>query len=381
MLELARVGIYMKRLLAILLGLLLSSVVFAVAIKGAAHRTGPFILGADISWVQEDEANGATYYDHGQREDIFKILKDHGFNYIRLRVFVNPGDSDGYAAHSKQAYCDLPHTLAMAKRVHDAGMGLLIDLHYSDTWADPGKQRTPLAWENLSFPELRKAVYDYTYHVLTALKQQGTSPQMVQIGNETTNGMLWPSGRLPAHWDQFADLLKSGISAARAVDPAIKIVLHSDKGANNKAVRSWVDNLLKRGVRFDILGLSCNGNVSPERWKENFDDLARRYAQFGLIAAEYSYHKRALNDAVFNAPDHRGMGTFIWEPTRHHEAIFDHDGRNAGGADAIPHPRPPKSKRTTTKPAGGHHPRTGRFDTNDLINLYDQMSRDYGNPY
>lgn len=360
-----------------LLSLFLAALLLAAPATQPFHRTAPFILGADISWTQEDQANGTTYYDHGQQEDLLKILKDHGFNFIRLRVFVNPGAADGYAAHSQEPYCDLAHTLVMAKRVHDAGMGLLIDLHYSDNWADPSKQQTPDAWEDLSFPQLRQAVYDFTYQVLSSLKKQGTSPQMVQIGNETNNGVLWPAGRAPRNFDQFADLLKSGISAARAVDPSIKIVLHHAGGANNQVVRKWLDNLLSRGVQFDILGLSCNDVGSPQRWKENFDDLATRYPQFGLIAAEYSYHKRELNDAVFNAPDQRGLGSFIWEPTRHHEAIFDKNGHNAGGADAIPHSRPPRSKRPTSNPAGGHHPETGRFNTNQLIDLYDQLSKDF----
>lgn len=361
------------RHLAIYFGICLIPLLLTGATTHPFHRTGPFILGADISWVQEDEANGSTYYDHGRREDIFKILKDHGFNYIRLRVFVNPGAPDGYAAHSKQAFCDLAHTLAVAKRVHDAGMGLLIDLHYSDIWADPGKQTTPEAWKNLSFPELRKAVYDYTYKVLSALKKQGTPPQMVQIGNETNHGMLWPTGRVPGHFDQYAELLKSGIAAARAVDPSIKIVLHNAAGRNDKAVRQWVDQLLARHVQFDIIGLSCNDTGSPKNWKNTFDDMAIRYPQFGLIAAEYSYHKRALNDAVFNAPDHRGLGTFIWEPTRHHEAIFDQNGHNAGAGTQ----RRPVARRATSTAPSGHHPRIGRFDTNSLVDLYNRMSSDY----
>jgi len=130
-------------------------------------------------------------------------------------------------------------------------------------------------------------------------------------------------------------------------------------------VHWWLDNLLSRGVRFDVIGLSCNDTGSPENWKANFEDLARRYPQFGLMAAEYSYNKRPLNDIVHNLPDQRGIGTFIWEPTRHHEAFF----RQA----------PPTTRPAAAIGAPGHHPRAGRFDTNDLIDLYSQMSKDYGN--
>ncbi len=224
----------------------------------------------------------------------FKILKDHGFNYVRLRVFVNPSAPRGYASMSKEAFCDAAHTLAMAKRARAAGMGLLIDFHYSDTWADPGKQAKPDAWENLDFPALKQAVYDHTHSTLALFKQNGITPEMVQIGNETTNGMLWPDGRAKDHFDNFAELLKSGVAATRDVDPSIKIVLHHDKGTNNKVVRWWLDNLISRGVDFDIIGLSCNTDGPVNQWKENFNDLAVRYPQYGLIAAEYSYKKREL---------------------------------------------------------------------------------------
>jgi arabinogalactan endo-1,4-beta-galactosidase len=372
---------------ATLVSLVLAPLVSADSNAKPFHRTRPFIIGADVSWVQEDEANGTTYYDNSRREDIFQILRDHGFNYIRLRVFVDPAARDGYAAHSKEAYCDLAHTLVMAKRAHDAGLGLYIDFHYSDTWATPGKQFTPLAWRNFSLSELRKKVYDYTYQVLSALKQQGTTPGMAAIGNEISGGMLFPDGSMKDHLPQSAELLKSGIAAARAVDPAIKVVLHHGNGHNVEAVRRWVDELTSQGVRWDIIGVSCNDPYDPSYWKTTFDDLATQYPQFGLIAAEYSYHKRAINDIVFNAPARRGVGTFIWEPTRHHEAIFDTAGRNAGGTAAIPSPEAARHQNVaTTAPAADgsqaeakHHPQSGRFDTNNLINLYPQMAKDYGN--
>lgn len=258
-------------------------------------------------------------------------------------------------------------------------MGLLINFHYSDTWADPGKQFKPAAWEKLDLAGLKKTVYDHTRSVLSGLGEQGTTPDMVQIGNEVTNGMLWPDGRAKDHFDNFAELVKAGIAAARAVDPKIKIVLHHDKGNNNKAVRWWLDNLISRGVRFDIIGLSCNTDGPVESWKTNFDDLAERYPQYGLLAAEYSFRKRELNDVVFHAPDRRGLGSFIWEPTRHHEAFFDSEGRNAGGAPARGS-RPPRSARPPApNPAAApvHRSRSGRFDTNDLIKLYPQMAKDY----
>ncbi|HSV13926.1 MAG TPA: glycosyl hydrolase 53 family protein, partial [Tepidisphaeraceae bacterium] len=164
-----------------------------------AATTQPFILGADISWVPEDEADGATYFDHGVQKDIFQILHDNQFNMIRLRVFVHPHAPHGYAAGKAEAFCDLAHTLAMAKRAQAAGMGLLISLHYSDTWTNPEGHPKPHAWDGMTVEQLAGAVHDHTRDVLAALKDQGTPADMVAIGNEVTHGMLWPEGRVWSH--------------------------------------------------------------------------------------------------------------------------------------------------------------------------------------
>ena len=153
----------------------------------------PFILGADISWVQQQEEEGTRFSHRGVQRDIFTILKDHGFNWIRLRIFNNSKAEKGY---SRKGYCDLEHTLQMAKRIKTAGMGFLLDFHYSDTWADPGHQVKPSAWKDLHGNNLEKAVRDYTKDVVAALKMQGTAPDMVQIGNEISNEAFYgPMGR------------------------------------------------------------------------------------------------------------------------------------------------------------------------------------------
>src|SRR5947207_6068146 len=158
-----------RRLLNIAL-LLFAMLFFCTSARAA--RTGPFIIGADISWVPEDEAAGATYFDQGVQKDIFTILKEHGFNYIRLRIFVDPHSERGYARRYNEAFCDLEHTKAMAKRIKAAGMGFLLDFHYSDNWADPGKQTKPLAWEHFTVAQLADAVHEHTKTVLTALQEQ-----------------------------------------------------------------------------------------------------------------------------------------------------------------------------------------------------------------
>ena len=372
------------------------------------ERTGPFILGADISWIPEDEAEGAEYFDHGAKKDIFEILKEHQFNYVRLRVFVNPQSTNGYARHRAEAFCDVEHTKVMASRAKAAGMGVLLNIHYGDNWTSPGHQDKPVAWQNLSFPELTNAVYEFTRHTVAALKANGTTPDMVQIGNEVSDGMLFPDGRR-SKFDNFAALVKAGIAGVRAVDPAIKIMLHHHLGRHNERMREWIDNFLARGTEFDIIGMSCYAQAQEGDWKTNIDDLATRYTNHAIVVAEYSARKRFINDLVFNAPNQKGLGTFIWEPTRHREAIFDKDGRNAGGgqqsnfvndeginqgarrrggtnelrrAGATPGTNVTARAAETNAPANAGPRRRshgGRYDTNELIDLYPEMARAYGN--
>jgi arabinogalactan endo-1,4-beta-galactosidase len=368
-------------------------------------RTGAFILGAEVSWAPEDEADGAEYYDHGVRKDLFEILKEYQFNYLRLRLFVDPGAPDGYAAHRKESFCDLAHVEAMAKRAKTAGMGILLDIHYSDTWSSPGHQKKPLAWENLDFPGLTRAVHDFTYQAIKGLKDQGTPAGMLQIGNEISDGMLFPDGRR-SDWDNFAALLKAGIAGAKEADPSVKIVLHHHLGRSNERMRPWLDNLIQRGVAFDIIGMSCYAQAQEGDWKTNFDDLAKRYPDKGLLVVEYSARKRFINDLMFNTPDRKGLGTFIWEPTRHREALFDKDGKNAGGGQAsnfttdeginqgarLTRTNAPAPANTDSNAAAYRRFGTnevaraewrkrrfgGRYDVNELMDLYPQMSRDYG---
>ncbi len=161
--------------------------------SNGGRSNGQFIIGADISWVQQQEDAGTRFSDRGVKKDIFVILKEHKFNWIRLRLFNDPKAAKGY---SRKGYCDLAHTLQMVKRIKGAGMGFLLDFHYSDNWADPGHQSKPAAWKDLHAKELQAAVREYTREVVAALKKQGTPPDMVQIGNEISNGFLWPDGQV-----------------------------------------------------------------------------------------------------------------------------------------------------------------------------------------
>jgi beta-galactosidase len=282
------------------------------------------MLGADISFLPELEEKGMRFYDKGVQKDAIAILKDHGFNYVRLRIFNEPANDSGYAPG--KGFCDLAHTLQMAKRVKDAGMKLLLDFHYSDYWADPGKQFKPASWKDLSFPALKQALSDYTRKVISALKDQGTTPDMVQIGNEINHGILWPEGNV-SNLDQLAQLLISGTNAVHEVDPSITMLLHIALGGQNDESVFFLDNMIKRGVQFDVIGESYypkwHGTLDDLR--DNLDDLARRYKK-DVIVVEYSQHKEEVNRIAFQVRDGKGKGTCIWEPLNLWEKVFDDKG-------------------------------------------------------
>ncbi|MDE3185485.1 MAG: glycosyl hydrolase 53 family protein [Bacteroidota bacterium] len=283
------------------------------------------ILGADISFLPQLEARGIKFSDKGEQKDVLQILKDHGFNYIRLRLFVNPSDDSGYSPG--KGFCDLQQTLQMAKRIKNAGMKFLLDFHYSDTWADPGKQFIPEEWKSLDFKDLAKKVHDYTKSVLASLKAQGTLPEMVQTGNEINHGILWPDGNVQ-HLDSLATLLNSALSAVKEVNPSIITLIHVALGGQNSESEFFLDNMINRGVSFDAIGESYY-----PKWHGTLNDLdtnlrllQKKYNK-PVIVAEYSQLKRQVNRIAFSLPGNQMKGTFIWEPLSTWESFFDKDGK------------------------------------------------------
>jgi arabinogalactan endo-1,4-beta-galactosidase len=300
--------------------------------NSASHiEESPYIVGADISWVQQREAAGTRYSEHGVPKDILAILKAHGFNYIRLRVFNDPTKATPRdRPYSPEGFCDLPHTIVMAKRIKAAGMRLLIDFHYSDAWADPGKQYTPSAWAALPFADLVKKTHDWTKDAVGQMKAAGAAPDMVQVGNEITPGMMTDRGGGTGNWAQLGQLLKAGLGAVKEVDPKILTMLHIDRGGDNAAARRWVDAALGQGVAFDVLGLSCYSRWQgpPAAWKANFEDLAARYPKLMFVIAEVDAQALEANDIMKGLPVGRGLGTFIWEPeaSNANQQLFDNRG-------------------------------------------------------
>ena len=291
-----------------------------------APKTIDQMLGADISFLPELEARGIKFSDKGVEKDAIAILKDHGFNYVRLRIFNNPAADSGYSPG--KGFCDLKHTLEMARRVKSAGLKLLLDFHYSDYWADPGKQFKPAAWKDIAFTALEDSVYAFTKHVISELKKQGTTPDMVQMGNEINHGILWPEGNVK-HLDSLADLLRAGSRAVVDVDPKIQLMLHVALGGQNEESVWFIDNMIARKVPFDLIGQSYypKWHGTLDDLQHNLNDLVRRYNK-DIIIVEYSHQKEAVNRIGFNLPNNRGKGTCIWEPLNTWEKIFDESGKS-----------------------------------------------------
>lgn len=306
-----------------------------------------FIKGADISFVEEIETEGGAFYEKGEERDVLDILKDSGVNSARLRIWNNPTFD----------YCNPSKTLKMAKRIKDKGMHFLLDFHYSDYWADPSKQHMPKAWESLSFEELVKAVEDFTTSFIVDLKKQGTLPDMVQVGNEITNGMIWGEGRVDgeyntsAQWEKLGQLIHAGIRGVHAAtegEERIPIMIHIDRGADNEGSRYFYDKLLNMNVEYDIIGLSYYSwwHGTLEQLTANMADLASRYNK-DIVVVEVAYpwtmtppdeqplifntedwlypNYPANEEGQFNwlvklmeliqeVPNGRGLGLYYWEP-------------------------------------------------------------------
>jgi arabinogalactan endo-1,4-beta-galactosidase len=310
-----------------------------------------YAIGADVSFLAKCERDGMVFKEDGQPKDVLVMLREHQYNWVRLRLFHDP------AAAADKLPNDLDYTLTLAKRAKSLGFHLLLDLHYSDSWADPGKQPTPEAWKKLKHKQLVEQVFTYTRDTISTFAREGVMPDMVQVGNEITNGMLWPDGKLPDNWDNFADLLKAGIrgvDAGRGAQPKPRIMIHIERSGDYDAAVWFFDNLIAHHVPFDVMGLSYyprwHGGIAKLRG--NLHDLALRY-RHPIIVVETAYNwtpgdfigkkaefpesppgqadfLRAVDAAVRAIPHGLGLGVFWWEPAAEAElrgrGFFDNDG-------------------------------------------------------
>jgi arabinogalactan endo-1,4-beta-galactosidase len=288
------------------------------------------------------ESVGVKFYDaEGNAKDCLQILKDHGINSIRLRVWVNPANQ----------WCGKDDVVAMAKRASAMGFRIMIDFHFSDSWADPGKQIKPTAWATHDFAQLLDDVSQHTTDVLGALKSAGVTPEWVQVGNEIRPGMLLPDGSTK-NWPQLAQLLNKGYDAVKAVDPDTKVVIHVDRGYDNAMFRHWFDNATKNGVRFDVIGMSLYPEVND--WAQlsdaciaNLNDVSKRYgkevmiSEIGLdhtaVQASHDLLVKMINGTK-SVADGKGIGLFYWEPECYNSGKggWGHYGKGAWNDDGKP---------------------------------------------
>lgn len=251
-----------------------------------AKRHMKFVKGMDLSTLLELERCGAKYYDNGEERDLLAIMKSYDVDTIRIRLWNDPWSETGESYGAGEN--DLKTSLEIAKRVTATGFGVLLNFHYSDFWADPGKQIKPKAWADYGVKELEQAVYDYTLESMQTFLDAGVNITMVQVGNELSNGLLWPEGKVP-NYDNIATFVNAGIRAVRKADAAIPVMIHLDNGGNNALYREWFDNFTKRGEDFEIIGLSYYPfwHGSLQMLNDNMNDIAERYGK-DLVIAEVS---------------------------------------------------------------------------------------------
>jgi arabinogalactan endo-1,4-beta-galactosidase len=309
-------------------------------------QTSDFIKGADISFVPQIEDLGGAYYVDGTQTDPVEIFSQNGVGYIRLRLWHTPANG----------YCGLASTIQMASRVKQLGLKFLLDIHYSDTWADPAHQTKPAAWQSLSYTQLVDSVYSYTYSVVQALDNANVLPDMIQIGNEITVGFLWPEGKVggsyntTTQWQQFTTLLKTARNAVvdAIPDTTIPIMIHIDRGGDNAGSRWFFDKMNTYQVPYDYIGLSFypwwHGTLT--NLSQNLNDLSVRYGK-NIIVVETAYpwtlqwydninnivgNSSQLHDGypatvdgqfnfvfdmieiIKNVPNKKGKGIFYWAP-------------------------------------------------------------------
>lgn len=303
-----------------------------------------FAKGADVSWLTEMEKAGNKFYTSTGREtECMSLLRDLGMNAIRLRVWVNPADG----------WCNKSDVLVKAWRAHQLGMRLMIDFHYSDSWADPGQQTKPAEWSSYTLEELKTAVADHTKDVLNALKTQGITPEWVQVGNETGNGMLWDEGKADKNMAGYAALTTSGYEAVKAIFPDAKVIVHLQSGNDNSLYRWLFDGLKENGGKWDVIGMSLYPQA--DTWQtmnneciSNMKDMIERYGsevilcEVGMPWDDAESCKNFLTDLLAQSKAiTQCLGIFYWEPqcssswNGYTLGAFDNNGRPTEALDAF----------------------------------------------
>ncbi len=285
-----------------------------------AKETG-FALGADVSWLTQMEAEGRKFYTPGedrQEMECMQLLRDCcGVNSIRLRVWVNPAEG----------WNSIDDVVKKASRADSLGLRTMIDFHFSDTWADPGHQVMPEAWKELSFEDLKKAVGNHVTETLTALKEAGVSPEWVQVGNETTPGMMLPAGSTD-NPEQLTALNNAGYDAVKGVFPEAKVIVHLDGGNDRERYDRMFDILEANGGKYDMIGMSLYPYWAEQAdetggWEKvvadcmaNIEHCKQKYGKPVMICEigapwDQPEHTKALIEKALTADVE---GVFYWEP-------------------------------------------------------------------
>jgi arabinogalactan endo-1,4-beta-galactosidase len=310
-------------------------------------KSSQYAIGADVSFLPQAEQQGAVFKEDGVAKPGLEILRDHSYNWTRLRIFVAPTKLPN----------NLEYTIAAAKQAKAMGFKFLLDFHYADDWADPGHQPTPVAWQSYTHKQLVGAVFTYTRDTIAAFRTAAVMPDMVQVGNEISNGMIWPDGRLPEKWDNFAQLVQAGIDGvgAGSGDQARPLIMiHIDKGGDAASTKAFFDKLTTYNIKFDVIGQSFypwwQGSLNDLR--ANLEATIREYGK-DVYVVETAYNWEPgnyktrpgpfpetpegqrdfldeVNRIVMQAPGGHGKGVFWWEPAVRGELVqrgfFDHDG-------------------------------------------------------
>ncbi len=319
--------------------------------SNTTFSSNSIVKGADVSWMTEMESNGFIWKDNnGTSKELLPLLKEYNLDAVRLRVWVDPSISGA------NGWCDIEDFVKKAKLAKAQNMDIMVCIHYSDWWADPGKQNKPAAWSSFSVSQLETAVANHTTDILTALNIEGITPKWVQIGNETNDGMLWTTGKASTGgFTNYAKFLNAGSNAVKAYNNSIKTILHIASGNNNSLFRWNIDGLLNNGFvinRFDIIGMS----LYPEtgNWKKMVDDtyanmldLKSRYnkdvlmAEVGFSSSTPDIAYQFLVYMIEKTKQAEGLGVFYWEPIAHKnwnsysKGAWDDDGSPSVVMDAF----------------------------------------------
>lgn len=273
--------------------ILFIALVLTLVISGQGRKLW---LGGDISMLPALQRQGAQYRDiMGHEVDPYKLFKQQGWNMMRVRLFVEPANAPG--RHHDEGVCqDLPYVINLCKSIKKAGFKIMLDFHYSDTWADPAKQFTPKRWEGLSSDVLCDSIYSYTRNCLVAMKRAGVAPEMIQVGNEITFGMDWPVGRIDPlsddNWEVFGAMLRAGCKACREVCPKSKIIIHTEKAGKWEMTEGFYRRLEANNVDYDIIGLSYYPmwHNTIEYLGTTLDKLATLYPSKPVMIVEAAYY-------------------------------------------------------------------------------------------